>query len=622
MRVRIYRHLEADLHRRRDLEDVDAHYTEAWFRNLRDHGFNGLWLSVWMRQLVTFRDVDAAEQIHNQEALNRLIERSARHDVGVYLFLNEPRAFSRSDPIWERFPDLRGAPGTWPHEPYETYLVCTSTAMGRDYVYENARRLHRVVPGLAGTIHINAAEYPTHCYCHTITNPNGKIFASNQEHEGIACPRCAARRPEEVVSEILNLYHRGCRDAGSQAAVIAWNWDWIMYAPYPQSDLIRRLDPDIRLMADFECGGKVQRYGRERPVDEYSLIFVGPGRGYELATECARRHGNPVLAKLQVGATHELATVANMPLVGNLYRKLDYLYRAGCEGFLGSWTFACRFTMNTAAIALFLKKPGMSREVFLADLCRTYFGAEDTARFVSAIDGIEAAFEHYPITNPMLHRGPLNYAPAYPLDGTPLQQKPLPPNYDRGEFGDAWEQCLGPYSLEDVGWGFTRMAADLRPAVEELERVLFPSRSPWQTDLIRYAGPPVIPNENDRWSAEEQAALMESLLPSEALDALPELRGVRGLRRLQEWCNAGYLLGSMECAERLFKNYQARRDGRPDDPAWLRRMQAEERETVARCLALCRLDARLGFHGECQKYLVTVPMLAQKIEALGNQCQT
>jgi hypothetical protein len=233
--------------------------------------------------------------------------------------------------------------------------LCTSTPDGKAYVYEMARRLHETVPDLAGTIHINASEAPTHCYCHTITNPGGKVFSSNQEHLGIDCPRCAERTPEEIIAEILNLYHQGCRDAGCPAPVIAWNWNWVMYSPHPQQDLIKRLHPDIIVMADFECGGMMPILGQARIVNEYSLIYTGPSERYTTITDCARRTGHNIAAKLQLGTTHELGTAANMPMLGRIHDKLRYLHAQSVAGIFGTWNFGNRFTINTAAVGRFMQ---------------------------------------------------------------------------------------------------------------------------------------------------------------------------------------------------------------------------------------------------------------------------
>lgn len=618
MKFRIYRNSAACFRLGGDLNQTDEHYTDAWFERLREHGFNGFWLNVWMRKLVAFRESENAEQIRNQDILKRLMDRAARFDVGVYLFLNEPKAFPRTHRIWDRFPGMRGAPGTWPapNHRLELNLLCTSTPEGQAYVYESARRLHQQLPDLAGTVHINASESPTHCYCHSITNPGGKVFSSTQEHPGIDCPRCAERTPEEIIAEILNLYRRGCRDAGSRAPVIAWNWNWIMYAPHPQEALIRRLDPDIHVLADFECGGRMEILGQERPVAEYSLLYTGPSERYTLLTDCALRTGHRIGAKLQIGTTHELATVANLPLLGHLYDKLAYLRRSPCEGIFATWNFGNRFTLNSAAFALSFRKPTMpDKDEFLTELGRSYLGLADERRFAGAIAKMEAAFRHYPLCNEMIYFGPINFALGLPLDDTPLQGAPLTVSCLPRPRGDSWDNCLGPFTLDEVIGGYAAMVGEYRQAVRDWETCLFPSCSPWH-ELKDYHGPPVIRRAVDQLGDADNVAHLRNTLPAEIFRELPELEGIQGFRRLQEWCNGWAILACLESAWRLFQNYQAKRDRRPDYPDFLRSLQADECRTLAWALPVFRLDERMGWHLEPQAALITVEQLEEKYRRL------
>ncbi|HNS49473.1 MAG TPA: hypothetical protein PKM61_08125 [bacterium] len=615
--TRIYRNSGAHFNRG-DLENLEADYTEAWFDNLRNHGFNGFWVQARLRDLVAFRGEESAGQRRSLERLKWLIARGRKRGCGLYLLLEEPRYFEADDPFWKEHPDLRGASGGWGvPDRRPIYYICTSTEAGRAYLYENALRLHRFVPELAGSILITASEYPTHCYSHVITNPGGHIFASDQEHEGIDCPRCGRRPPEEVVAEIINTYREAVRQSGSAAAVIAWNWSWVMYSPNPQPELIDRLDPEVQVLADFEIGGRTNIYGKERRVEEYSLIFVGPGDRYASVTGYARKQGHRHLAKLQVGTTHELATAANLPLLGNLFRKLDYLRRDGSGGFLASWNFGNRFTINSAAVGLAVARPDLDTEAdFLAELCRSYLGRQETDRFVHAVGIMEAAFREFPIANRLLHIGPLNYALAAPLDGSPLQGKPLSASWLALERGDNWEECLGPYTLDEVITGLGRLAVKLEEGLRELEKVLFAGVDPWWSGLTDYRGEAVIPRHDDRISDQERVTRLIRLLPGECRRRLPGLENIHGYRCLQEWTNGWAVLCFLESAGRLFDNYRARKAAGPGYPEYLDRLRQEELRTVRRALPLFRLDERLGLHLECQEYLVSRSLLEAKEKSL------
>lgn len=616
MKFRIYRNSEADFYHHRDLENLDLHYSDAWFEKLLEHGFNGFWLNVWMRRLVAFRETETVEQAQRVDSLNRLIDRAGRFGVGVWLLLNEPKAYPRRHPIWERFPSMRGAPGTWGlnQDKMEHNLICTSTDEGRDYIYENSLRMHRALPGLAGTVLITASEYPTHCYCHTITNTGGTVFSSDQEHEGIDCAICANRSPADVVSEILNLYIKGRRDAGSGASVVAWNWNWVMYAPHPWEDLLRRLDPGITVMADFEYGGIDNVSGKSRPVDEYSLIYVGPGERYKSIATCAVKHGLHHASKLQLGATHEMGTVANMPLLSHIYQKLAYLKHDQCDGIFGTWNFGNRFTINTAALGLSMKKPALNEtDLFLSELARQYMGVEDGAGFIKSVQNIEAAFDFYPLSNKMIYFGPVNFALALPMDDSPLKGTPLTNSFLQMERGDKWEDSLGPFTLDEVIARFEAMTGKLRPALSLFESVLFPTLSPFKTRLIEYEGTHLIPRNADRLSDIEMAEAMRFHLPEEVFQELPELQGVHGVRRVQEWCNAWFILGCVESATHVFKAFRIKQSCKPGWKREMQQLRLEERNTIEMVLPLLRMDARLGLHLECQQYFITSKILERKL---------
>lgn len=618
MKTRIYRNATAHFYDQGDTRDLDAHYPDAWFMNLRAHGFNAFWLSAWLRDLVAFRGKETAEQARRLDELSRLIDRAHRFGVGLYLFLNEPRAFPVDDPFWEAHADMAGPQEPWYlPEPMRVTLICTSTRDGKDYVYEGSRRLHRRLPELTGTIHINASEYPTHCACHVITNPGGMVFATETEHEGIACPRCAERAPEEVVAEILGLFRQGARDAGSDAAIIAWNWCWVMYAPDPQPALIDRLHPEIAVMATFECGGHKPILGRERRVDEYSLIYVGPSDQYRAVTTYGQERGHEVVAKLQLGTTHEAPTTANMPLVGHLFDKIKWLRDNGHAGFLGTWNFGSRFTLNTAAVALAVDRPELGdRRAFLHALCRIYLGRDDTEGFCHAVETMEAAFDAYPLANRMLYVGPMPFALGHPLDGAPVEGKPLSQSWLDHERGDDWDACRGPYTWDEILEGYAGLVEGLTEGVQRLQSVLLPSRCPWDTELGRYGGPPAILGHGDRLSDEEKVRHARAVLPEALFAELPELEGIHGLRCLEEWSNAWTLLCMCESTLNLFRNHVAK-TRQPDDAARvLRALQERELEIVERALPLFCLDERLGLHLEHQIYLVSREKLEDKRDAL------
>ena len=88
----------------------------------------------------------------------------------------------------------------------------------------------------------------------------------------------------------------------------------MLYEDEPQESVIKSLPLEVIIMADFERGGKRITNGHPHVVDEYSLCYVGPSERFKGASAAARRLKHQVFAKLQIGVTHEIATVPHFPV--------------------------------------------------------------------------------------------------------------------------------------------------------------------------------------------------------------------------------------------------------------------------------------------------------------------
>ena len=91
------------------------------------------------------------------------------------------------------------------------------------------------------------------------------------------------------------------------------------------------------------------------------LSYVGPSQRFKLIRELATSQGRDVYAKLQIGTTHEIASVSNLPLIPRLYRKASAFRRLGLGGFMGCWSFGNMLSLNTRAFNAFLEPGARSR---------------------------------------------------------------------------------------------------------------------------------------------------------------------------------------------------------------------------------------------------------------------
>lgn len=537
-------------------------YPEEYFAQLVQHGFNAVWLRGILRELscsTVFPEL-AGEVARHQDALGVVVERAQAYGVGVLLYLNEPLCLPRAHPFWALHPEVRGDSGSsrmdaWP----ETSALCTSTAPVRAWLREVTANVFRALPELAGWFLISASEHHTHCYSHCV----GAQMPS--------CPRCAARSRVDVVADLIGDLRDGTRASSPSARCIAWNWGWAeCIEPDPQTTLLARLPKDVIVLADWERGGRhTMPDGREHVIDEYSLSYVGPSARFMEVYEAATQLGVSTMVKLQVGTTHELATVPNLPLVDHLYEKLRAAEALAVDGMLATWNFGNAFSLNTAAVAQFIADPQRpTTPVFVARLATQYFPGTDGAAVAGAIEQFSTAMAYFPFDLALLYYGPANYALAYPLTLAPLQGSSMGWSWMMHPRGDDLSEAAGQFTIEEL----IRYFAQLVPAWERGVALL-------------------------------DAALAACRHPHAAEEA--------GVARVIGCCYRSTL--------NVLRVYLLRRDRPAEMPEQFQRILADEIINLNMALPLVEADARLGFHAECQDYQFTAALLREKLAQLEAQ---
>lgn len=537
-------------------------YPDAYFAQLVEHGFNAVWMRGILRDLAAtdiFPTLGTEIAAH-QDALATVVERAKRQGVQVILYLNEPLCLPRDNPFWAEHPEVRGEPGhsgmdEWP----ETYAFCTSTPEMRAWLYQVTHNLFRDVPDLGGWFAITAGEHHTHCYSYIFDVPGGRL----------ECPRCTNRSATDVATEVITAMHHGTKAASPSAHTIAWNWAWTVYEPDPQPSLLAGLPKDLTLLLDWERGGyRTMPNGKQNFVDEYSLMYVGPSERFRMLHEAAQQHGLSVMAKLQVGTTHELSTIPNLPLIDHLYEKLVSAEQLGLTGFLATWNFGNDFSLNTAAIGRFVRKPERpSPQVFVAKLAEEYFGIPNGDGVARAVAQFSQAMEYYPFDVPLIYFGPANYAAAYPLTLEPLTGTPMGWSwmmYERGDTAPTSEQ----FTLEEV--------------IDLLANLI----AEWDKGFTLY---------------------VDALAGSTNAHTTTELRVAQAISHMYR------------STMNVYKTYLLRRDRPADMEAQYRPILEDEIANLEALLPLTEADSRIGFHAECQGQMVSPELIRVKLDDLRGQ---
>jgi len=536
-------------------------YPDEYFIRAAEHGFNAVWLRGILRNLAAseiFPELNH-DVARNQDALATVVERARRHDMQVLLYLNEPLCLPKDHPFWLAHPELQGGTDQsmmddWP----ESRAFCSSMPATRAWTRELAGNLFRAIPDLGGWFLITASEHHTHCYSHASVPRGGYPD----------CPRCRERDPLEVVAEVITDLHDGTRAASPTAHCIAWNWGWTdNFGHEPQEALLARLPKDVKILIDWERGGtRRMPDGRENFINEYSLAYIGPSERFMATHDAARRHGLEVMAKLQIGTTHELATVPNLPVVDNLYQKFLGAERLGLAGLLATWNFGNAFSLNTAALARFVRTSDRpSPAEFVRGLAAEYFPGADAAGVARAVTHFSTALAWFPFGMNIIYYGPANYALAYPLTLSPLTGKPMGESWWMRERGDDLQGSLDTFTLEEI-------IAMLSTLVAEWERGV--------------------------------AVLTEALATNTHPHAAEEL----GVAKTVGYC--------YRSTKNVYRTYQLRLERPTDMAARFLPILDDEIATLEAALPLVEADPRLGFHAECQGYQFSADLIRRKMAQL------
>lgn len=370
------------------LEPEADPYPEGYLARLAQTGVDGVWLQGVLSRLAPFPWEPARSARHEERLrqLRVLVARARRHGIGVYLYLNEPRALPRS--FYAERPELRGVTEG------DHAALCTSVPAVQDYLRGAVAHICRAVPDLAGFFTITASENLTNCWSH---------------HRGQACPRCGARSPAEVVAEVNRQVGEGIRSAGSAARLLAWDWGW---ADAWAAEAIQRLPAEAALMSVSEWSLPLARGGVASKVGEYSISAIGPGPRATRHWQLARERGLRTLAKIQAGNTWELAAVPYIPAVGNVARHVARVRAAGIDGLMLGWTLGGYPSPNLEVATALATDATLTAEAAMRRVAERRFGAGLAPAVVAAWEDFSAAFAEFPYHTGVVYAAPLQVGPA------------------------------------------------------------------------------------------------------------------------------------------------------------------------------------------------------------------
>ena len=253
-------------------EDIDP-YPDGYLARLAASGVDSIWMHVVLYQLAEF-PWDTSLSAHYEarlKRLNELVERAHTHGIGIFLYMNEPRAMPNA--FFADHEDLKGVT-IGDHS-----TLCTNAPAVREYIVSGIETICRAVPNLRGFFTITASENPTNCWSHG---------------RGNDCPRCSVAGPAKTIAGVSAAILEGIQRTDNRTQLIAWDWGW---QDAWALDAIAALPDGVAQMSVSEWSIPIERGGIQTQVGEYSISTIGPGPRATRHWQAARDRGLKTIAK-------------------------------------------------------------------------------------------------------------------------------------------------------------------------------------------------------------------------------------------------------------------------------------------------------------------------------------
>jgi hypothetical protein len=421
-------------------------YPDGLLQKLSQIGVNGVWLHVVLRQLAPDPSFPEFGAGHDKRlaALAKLVERAKRFNIGIYLYMNEPRAMPAA--FFKDRPQMAGV------REGDYVAMCTSNPLVRQWMANALAHVFSSVPDLGGVFTITASENLTSCASH---------------YQQRNCPHCKNRSGAEIIAEVNSVIESGVHRSAPDAKVIAWDWGW---QDADAAAIIQALPKSIWLQSVSEWSIPINRGGIKASVGEYSISTVGPGPRATRHWQLAREAGLKIVAKIQANNTWELSAVPALPVLDLVAEHVTNLHAANVDGLLLSWTLGGYPSANLDLLRRFDMIPRPTKEDALNSLARDRYGVEGAPLARKAWSTFSEFFREFPFDGNVIYNAPIQLGPANLLFATPTK-------YAATMVGIPYDDVkgwAGPYppailaeQFEKVAGGFKSALSDLAAAVDK-----------------------------------------------------------------------------------------------------------------------------------------------------------
>ena len=418
-------------------------YPNGLLQRLSSVGINGVWLHAVLRDMApggtTFPEFGADHE-RRLTNLKALVQQAKKYGIGIYLYMNEPRAMPAS--FFKNRPEMGGVP-------QDDYIaLCTSHPAVRKWMGDALAYVFRQVPDLSGVYMITASENLTNCASH------------GNWH---ACPNCQARSDADILVEVISVIEQGVHRGNPQANVIVSDWGWRGHGD--AVDIIARLPKSVWLMSVSEWAMSIDRGGIETKVGEYSISAVGPGPRALRHWTAATQAGLKTASEIQFNNTCEIASLPYLPVMDLIAEHVHNLASAKLNGMLIGWTMGGFPSPNFQLARQLNCKPAPNVDTVLDKLARERFGSEGATHARKAWTLMSDAFRQYPFHISVVYCSPVQIGPANAL-------YPAKTDYSATMWGipyDDLDRWRGPYPPEVFAAQFEKIVDLWQPGIAQLQ---------------------------------------------------------------------------------------------------------------------------------------------------------
>ncbi|MHC4874563.1 MAG: hypothetical protein ACYTFY_22140 [Planctomycetota bacterium] len=379
-------------------EELDP-YPEGLLASLSENGINAVWLQGILYTLVPWLGDNKYSKGHETRIKNlkALIKKAEKYGIGVYLYLNEPRAmpheFFENHKEWSRGsinPETKIA------------SICTSDQNLKAKLKSAVKELFTRASGLAGAFTITRSENMTHCHSHS--------YRANVE----MCKKCTEVKETDMIAEVNNIIEEGMHAANRNAKLIAWSWAWTPESIDPDMGIdgnksIKLLNKDISLMNTQENYVSTKAESVSGVVSDYSMSKVGPAKEAVEYWDTAKESGLERIAKIQLNNTWECSAVPYLPVPTLVKETLTNIEKQGVTGLMVAWTLGGFPGGNLKLI-----------DMEVDELANDLYGNELSTDITAAWEKFAEGFKEFPLNGAAcLYNGPQNYGPMNLLYAEP-----------------------------------------------------------------------------------------------------------------------------------------------------------------------------------------------------------